>query len=351
MNMSKLMDKLRTNTTIKSAQLLKDSEFMNQKMIATDIPAVNIALSGSIDGGLTSGLTTIAGPSKHFKTAFGLLMMKSYLDSNPTAIALFYDSEFGTPQKYFETFDIDMTRVLHSPIMDIEQLKIDVVNQLNQLDKEDEVFIFVDSVGNLASYKEVKDALDGKTVADMTRAKSLKSLFRAATPYLKSKNIPMVVINHTYDSQEMFSKQVVSGGTGIYYSSDTIWIVGRRQQKEGTDVTGYQFVINVEKSRYVKEKSKIPISVSFDGGIDKWSGLLDMAIDAGIVSRSGAWYQLTDLETGLVIEKKFRAKELSGNSVWDPILASEAFKKYVQEKYMLVTDSIVETSEDLVGNV
>jgi len=345
------MDKLRTNTTIKSAQLLKDSEFMNQKMIATDIPAVNIALSGSIDGGLTSGLTTIAGPSKHFKTAFGLLMMKSYLDSNPTAIALFYDSEFGTPQKYFETFDIDMTRVLHSPIMDIEQLKIDVVNQLNQLDKEDEVFIFVDSVGNLASYKEVKDALDGKTVADMTRAKSLKSLFRAATPYLKSKNIPMVVINHTYDSQEMFSKQVVSGGTGIYYSSDTIWIVGRRQQKEGTDVTGYQFVINVEKSRYVKEKSKIPISVSFDGGIDKWSGLLDMAIDAGIVSRSGAWYQLTDLETGLVIEKKFRAKELSGNSVWDPILASEAFKKYVQEKYMLVTDSIVETSEDLVGNV
>lgn len=349
--MSKLMDKLRTNTTIKSAQLLKDSEFMNQKMIATDIPAVNIALSGSIDGGLTSGLTTIAGPSKHFKTAFGLLMMKSYLDSNPTAIALFYDSEFGTPQKYFETFDIDMTRVLHSPIMDIEQLKIDVVNQLNQLDKEDEVFIFVDSVGNLASYKEVKDALDGKTVADMTRAKSLKSLFRAATPYLKSKNIPMVVINHTYDSQEMFSKQVVSGGTGIYYSSDTIWIVGRRQQKEGTDVTGYQFVINVEKSRYVKEKSKIPISVSFDGGIDKWSGLLDMAIDAGIVSRSGAWYQLTDLETGLVIEKKFRAKELSGNSVWDPILASEAFKKYVQEKYMLVTDSIVETSEDLVGNV
>tara|TARA_B100001057_G_scaffold144138_1_gene143899 strand:- start:9218 stop:10255 length:1038 start_codon:yes stop_codon:yes gene_type:complete len=340
--MSKLMDKLRTNTTIKAAQLLKDSDFMNNEMVPTDIPAVNIALSGTICGGLTSGLTTIAGPSKHFKTAFGLLMMKAYLQSKPNAIALFYDSEFGTPQKYFETFDIDMSRVLHSPIMDVEQLKIDIVKQLDQLEKEDEVYIFVDSIGNLASHKEVQDALDGKMVGDMTRAKSIKSLFRSVTPYLKSKNIPMVVVNHTYDSQEMFSKPVVSGGTGIYYSSDTIWIVGRRQQKEGSDVTGYQFVINVEKSRYVKEKSKIPVSVSFDGGIDKWSGLLDMALDAGVISRSGAWYQLTDLETGEIIEKKYRAKELVGNDLWNPILKSESFKNYVKEKYMLVTDSIME---------
>ena len=105
---------------------------------------------------------------------------------------------------------------------------------------------------------------------------------------------------------------------------------------------GYQFVINVEKSRYVKEKSKIPVSVSFDGGIDKWSGLLDMALDAGVISRTGAWYQLTDLETGEIIEKKYRAKELVGNDLWNPILKSESFKNYVREKYMLVTDSIME---------
>ena len=158
------------------------------------------------------------------------------------------------------------------------------MSQLNDLERTDQVMIIVDSVGNLASKKEVDDALDGKSVADMTRAKQMKSLFRMITPHLTLKDIPAVVVNHTYKEIGLFPKDIVSGGTGIYYSADNIFIIGRQQEKKGTDVVGYNFIINVEKSRYVREKSKIPIEVSWEGGISKWSGLLDMRLESGTLS-------------------------------------------------------------------
>lgn len=194
-----LRDKLKKNSTIKDTAFLEDSKFFAAKdMVSTGVPALNIALSGKIDGGMTPGLTMFAGPSKHFKTAFMLLMMKAYLDRYPDAIALFYDSEFGTPQSYFDTFGIASDRVVHTPVTDIEQLKFDFMTQLNNIERGDRVFIAVDSIGNLASKKEVDDALDGKSVADMTRARQLKSLFRMITPHLTLKDIPCVVVNHTY---------------------------------------------------------------------------------------------------------------------------------------------------------
>ena len=265
-----VLDKLKKASTIKESSILSKSKFFTDKdMIPTGVPMINVALSGSLDGGLTPGLTMFAGPSKHFKTAFALLMAKSYMDKYDDAVVLFYDSEFGTPQNYFEAFDIDTERVLHTPITDVEQLKHDIMSQLQSIEKNDRVIVILDSIGNLASKKEVEDALDGKSVADMSRAKQIKSLFRMITPHLTLKDIPMVVVNHTYKEIGMFPKDIVGGGTGSYYSADTIWILGRQQDKDGTEIVGYNFIINVEKSRYVREKSKIPVTVSFDGGINK----------------------------------------------------------------------------------
>ena len=265
-----ILDKIKKNSSIKESAILSKSKFFTQKdMIPTSVPAVNIALSGKLDGGLTPGLTMWAGPSKHFKTAFSLLMAKSYLDKYEDSALLFYDSEFGTPQSYFDTFGIDTNRVLHTPITDIEQLKFDIMNQLQNLERGEHLIIVVDSIGNLASKKEVEDALNEKAVADMSRAKQLKSLFRMITPHLSLKDIPMIVVNHTYKEIGMFPKDVVGGGTGSYYGSDNIWIVGRQQDKDGTEIQGYHFVINVEKSRYVKEKSKIPITISYESEIGR----------------------------------------------------------------------------------
>ena len=303
-----LLDKIKKNSTIKESGILSESKFFNTKdLIQTPVPALNVALSGKLDGGLSPGLTVFAGPSKHFKTAFAMLLAKSYLDKYDDAVILFYDSEFGAPQGYFDSFGIDTDKVIHTPITDIEQLKHDVMSQLNGLERGDRVMIIVDSVGNLASKKEVDDALDGKSVADMTRAKQMKSLFRMITPHLTIKDLPAVVVNHTYQEMGLFPKAIVSGGTGIYYSADNIFIIGRRQQKTGSDVSGYDFVINVEKSRFVREKSKIPVEVSFEGGISKWSGLLDIALESGHVTKpSNGWYQVVSAGND---SKKFRTKE------------------------------------------
>lgn len=349
--MSDLMNKLRKNTTIKDSDILEDSKFFTAKdLIPTTVPAVNIALSGQINGGFTPGLTIWAGPSKHFKTSFSLLMAKAYMDKYQDSVVLFYDSEFGTPQSYFDTFGIDKSRVLHTPITDVEQLKFDVMAQLENINRGDRVMIVIDSVGNLASKKEVEDALKQNSAADMTRAKQLKSLFRMVTPHLNLKDIPMVVVNHTYMTQEMFSKPVVSGGTGIYYSADNIYIIGRQQEKEGSDIVGYNFIINVEKSRFVKEKSKIPIEVTWEEGISKWSGLLDLALESGhVIKPKNGWYQKVDMETGEILDKSYRMNDTYNFSFWHPILICPKFVKFIEDKYRVASGKIMQ--EDTVEDV
>ena len=343
-----ILDKIKKNSSIKDSSILSKSKFFTEKdMIPTPVPIVNVALSGKLNGGLTPGLTMWAGPSKHFKTAFSLLMAKSYLDKYEDAALLFYDSEFGTPQSYFDSFGIDTDRVLHTPITDIEQLKFDVMGQLQNLERNDHVIIVIDSIGNLASKKEVEDALEGKSVADMSRAKQIKSLFRMITPHLTLKDIPMVVVNHTYKEIGMFPKDIVGGGTGSYYSADNIFIIGRQQEKDGQEVTGYNFIINVEKSRYVKEKSKIPVSVSFDGGISKWSGLLDLALESGhVVKPSNGWYSKVNVETGEIEDKKYREKDTSTKDFWSSILDSESFANFIESKYRVASADIMQNYED-----
>jgi len=341
-----LLEKLKKNSTIKETEVLDKSKFFLKKdMIQTSVPMINVALSGSLEGGLSPGLTVFAGPSKHFKTAFSLLCAKAYLDKYEDAIILFYDSEFGSPQSYFDNFSIDTSRVLHTPITDIEQLKFDSMQQINNIERGDHVMIVVDSVGNLASKKEVEDALEGKSVADMTRAKQMKSLFRMITPHLTIKDIPMVVVNHTYSEIGLFPKQIVSGGTGLVYSADNIFIIGRQQEKDGADVVGFNFIINVEKSRFVREKSKIPIEVSFEGGISTWSGLLDVAMDGGfVVKPSNGWYSHKGTE------KKHRHKDTYTKEFWMPILTSKEFRDYIESRFKIAGTDMLQTrltDEDL----
>lgn len=335
--MSSIMDKLQKNSKIKLSAPLATSKFFGTKtQIDTGVPMVNVALSGDIDGGLVSGLTVLAGPSKHFKTSFALLMAAAYQRAHKDAVVLFYDSEFGSPQSYFETFGIDTARVLHTPITNVEELKFDLIHQLEELDEKDKVCIVIDSIGNMASKKELDDALSEKGVADMTRAKALKGLFRMCTPYLTMKDIPMLAINHTYKEIGLFPKDIVSGGTGIMYSADNVWIIGRRQNKTGTEITGYDFIINVEKSRFVREKSKVPVSVSWSGGIEQFSGLLDIAIAGGFVIKpSNGWYQRVNKETGEMLEGKLREKDTMTSEFWDPIFEETDFKQFVIDSYQI----------------
>jgi hypothetical protein len=248
---------------------------------------------------------------------------------------IFYDSEFGTPGSYFDAFGIDQQRVLHSPITNIEQLKHDLYTQLDGIGRGEHVMILVDSLGNLASKKEVEDALEGKTVADMTRAKAFKSLFRIVTPHLTLKAIPMVVINHVYDEMSLFPRKIVGGGKGAYLSADNIWIIGREQVKEGKDVVGYQFNINIEKSRFVKEKSKFPVTVTHEGGIERYSGLFEMARELGfLVSSKQGVYQAVDIETGDTDVAEYRQSKIP-DSFYENMISNPAFQDIIQKRYQI----------------
>ena len=171
------------------------------------------------------------------------------------------------------------------------------------------------------------------------------------TPHLTLKDIPMVVVNHTYKTLELYSKDVVGGGTGSYYSADNIFILGRQQEKDGKETVGYNFIINVEKSRYVKEKSKIPIEVTYEGGISKWSGLLDIAMITGhVVKPSNGWYSRVDMDTGEIEDKKHRYESTQTKDFWMPILTSKTFQAAVEKLYTVSHGSIIK-EEDSVSEV
>lgn len=339
-----LKERLLKNSTISETALLSNSILLNEKdVIPTPVPMINVALSGVLDGGLQPGILTLAGPSKHFKSAFSLLMASSYIAKYPDAVVLFYDTEFGTPLSYFDSFGLIRDNVVHTPLLNIEQLKHDAMKQLEGIKRGDHVIIIIDSIGNIASKKEVDDAIEGKGTADMTRAKQLKSFGRMVTPYLTLRNIPLIAINHVYkEIGTMYPKDIVSGGTGMYLSSDNIWILGRQADKgsgatASPELEGYHFIINVEKSRYVKEKSVIPITVKFDGGIDRWSGLLELAAEAGIVEASGSWIKYDG--------KSLRKKDFD-DDFYKELIAREDFKEYVRKEYQLSASSLIDTTED-----
>jgi len=283
----KLSDRLIKGIKINhGASVLSDNlnlfDIDNSDFITTEIPILNVALSGRVDGGLPFGVTMFAGPSKHFKTSYGLILAKAFQDKFPEGIVLYLDSEFGGTQ-YLDKFGIDRERVVHVPVTNIEELKFNVMSMLDEVTKDDKLFILCDSLGNLASKKEVEDALEGKSVADMSRAKQMKSFFRMVTPIINLKKIYTYFIQHTYQSQSFIPTDVVAGGTGAYYSSDTIVIVGRSQEKDKEGLTGFNFKLKIEKSRFVKEKSSFDIIVTFEGGVNKFSGLAEVALECGII--------------------------------------------------------------------
>lgn len=186
---------------VKAAVLSESDFFTDRDETVTEIPALNIALGGSIRSGLQAGLTMVSGASKSFKTCISLYMVAAYMKKYKDAVCIFYDTEFGSTPSYFKNFGIDIDRVLHIPIEQIEQLKFDIVNRLKDVKKKDHVIVFIDSVGNIASKKEVEDALEEKGAADMSRAKQLKSLWRITTPMFTMRDIPCIAINHIYMEQ------------------------------------------------------------------------------------------------------------------------------------------------------
>lgn len=347
-----LIKKLQKNTTIAQSALLKESKvWLPKQLITTDIPAINLALSGKFDGGMGPGILQIAGKSKRFKSKYALLLCDSFLKKFPDGAILFYDSEFGTPESYFDEMNVD--NILHSPVQNIEALTIDIVQQFAEINKdgkdEDHLLVLLDSLGNVPSINELTNALEGKGVQDMTRAKAIKSLFRMIGPQIPVKNIYMVVINHTYDTIEKFSKEITGGGTGAEYNSNGIWIItavqnkeevevstgvtddkGKEKVKKKTELVGFDFKIRIEKSRFLKQGTIIPITVSYEEGIDKWSGLLDLGIESGYITRP----TLQTYALSSNPEDTYKKSEIN-DEFYNRLLKDTDFPLWIEKEYTL----------------
>lgn len=340
---AELLDRIKSKTHLSGMNLLSETTALDLKTTNCRIPIINIAFSGSIYQGFSQGVHIFAGPSKHFKTLFGLIMVAAYLKENPDAICIFYDSEFGASKKYFASLGIPEDRVVHCPVFSIEELKNEMVTQLQHLTNEDDVIMFTDSLGNLASKKEIEDAINDKAVADMTRSKANKSLFRMVTPHIQFKKIPAIFICHTYDTMDMFPKKIVSGGQGQYFAAQNIFIVSRAQEKEGKTLSGYSFSLNVEKSRRLKEKSKLEVEVTFDDGINPWSGMLALATELGYVTNVGMGRYVRN---HIQDDKKHLEAETNTVQFWKPILQIPQFHEDIKNMFCLSETELIREREN-----
>lgn len=335
------IEKYLKNSSLKLARPLNSSILTEEcEPIETDVPALNIAFSGKLDGGISPGFYQIAGPSKHFKTSFGLVAVASYLKKYDDAIVFFFDSEFGASMSYFDRFGITeemRERIIHLPFQNLEELKFELVKQLDSVERGEHVMIFIDSIGLSASKKEVEDALAEKSSQDMTRAKQLSSIARIITPVLSMKQLVCLAINHVYKTQEMFAKDVVSGGQKLELASQGILSISRSKEKDDDGVSGYTFNIKIMKSRFAREETRVPVTVTWDGGIHRWSGMAEIAsklgvIQEGRISRSKG-YMFTKKD-GTVIQEKDSDIDRA-DSFWMTILAESNFRELVEAQYTM----------------
>jgi hypothetical protein len=249
---------------------------------------------------------------------------------------VFLDSEGGVNQDYFKNFGIDPGRVIHMPVTNIEEAKFQIVNILEEVKRGERLVFMFDSIGNAASVKELEDAKDNKSKADMSRAKALKSFFRIVTPYLVMNNIPFIGINHTYSTQDFFPTEVMSGGQGPLLSANTVFFMGKAKDKDGTELAGFNFRVKVHKSRTVREGSVFTINIDFENGIDRHSDLFEAAVEHGDIEKSGNSYVLAGkFNDGAKYKRQdFRFLEL-GQGPWKPILMDEDFKEWYEGRHRL----------------
>ncbi len=264
----------------------------------------NGLLSGSIYGGLPSNkITAIAGESATGKTFFLMGMVKSFLDKNPDAGVLYFESESAITQQMVIDRGIDPQRMVIIPVTTVQEFRTQAIKVLdsylakNVADRKP-IMLCLDSLGMLSTTKEVEDTSDGKETRDMTRAQVLKAAFRVLTLKLGRAKVPMVVTNHTYDSMgSLFPTKEMGGGSGLKYAASSIVFLSKKKDKDGTEVVGNIVHCKNHKSRLTIENKMVDVRLSYDKGLDRYYGLLELAIKYGIFKQVSTRIELPDGKT------------------------------------------------------
>ena len=261
----------------------------------------NALLGGSIHRGLPSNkITAIAGESATGKTFFVLGMCKNFLDKNPDGGVIFFESESAITKEIIEDRDIDSTRMVVMPVTTVQEFRHQAIQVLDKYSAQSKserkpILLVLDSLGMLSTTKEMEDTQAGKETRDMTRAQIVKAAFRVLTLKLGKAKVPLVITNHTYDViGSMFPQKEMGGGSGLKYAASSIIYLSRRKEKDGTEIIGNIIHCKNYKSRLTKENKVVDVRLTYDKGLDRYYGLLDLALKYGIFKSVSTRIELQD---------------------------------------------------------
>ena len=261
----------------------------------------NGLVSGTINGGIPANkITALAGESATGKTFFVLGMCKHFIDNNPDAGVIYFESESAITKDLIENRGIDTKRMVVMPVTTVQEFRtqslrvLDSYLEQNEADRKP-LLLVLDSLGMLSTTKEVEDTEAGKETRDMTRAQVTKAAFRVLTLKLGKAKVPLVITNHTYDVVgSMFPQKEMGGGSGLKYAASTIIYLSKKKDKDGTEVVGNIIHCKTHKSRLSKENSMVDVRLSYEKGLDRYYGLLDLAIKHGIFKQVSTRIELPD---------------------------------------------------------
>ena len=269
--------------------------------IDTGSYSFNALLSGSIYGGLPNNrITAIAGEAATGKTFFALGVVKSFLDMDKDAGVIYFESENAISKDMVESRGVDSERLVIMPVATVQEFRsqsIKIIDKyLEQPEASRKPMMFVlDSLGMLSTTKEMEDTAAGKETRDMTRSQIVKSTFRVLTLKLGKANVPMIMTNHTYDViGSMFPQKEMGGGSGLKYAASSIIYLGKRKEKDGTEVVGNIIHCKNYKSRLTKENAQIDVRLTYKQGLDKHYGLLELGEQAGVFKKVSTRYEMPD---------------------------------------------------------
>ena len=294
------------------AQVAADKE-TTEAYIDTGSLIFNGLVSGSISGGVSSNrITAIAGETSTGKTYFALAVVKNFLDNNPDAYALYFDTESAINKELLESRGIDTKRIAIVEVVTIEDFRgkalkaIDMYLKTPTEDRKPCMFV-LDSLGMLSTEKEIRDALEDKLVRDMTKSQLVKGAFRMLTLKLGQANVPLIVTNHTYDVIGAYvPTKEMGGGSGLKYAASTIIYLGKKKEKDGKEVIGNIIKAKTVKSRLSKENKEVEIRLYYDErGLDRYYGLLELGEIGGLWKNVAGRYEMNG--------KKIYAKEIYKN--------------------------------------
>ena len=260
----------------------------------------NALVSGDIYRGIPSNkITALAGESATGKTFFALGMVQKFLEDNPEGNVVYFESESALTQEMLEERGIDTNRILLVPVTTIEEFRTQAVNIIDGFEKQrkgdEKLFFVLDSLGMLSTIKETEDIGSGKNVRDMTKAQVIKGTFRVLTLKLGKVGIPMIVTNHTYDViGSMFPQKEMGGGSGLKYAASSIVYLSKKKEKDGTEIIGNIIHCKNHKSRLTVENKMVDVRLTYDKGLDRYYGLLDLALKYGIFKQTSTRIELPD---------------------------------------------------------